>query len=171
MIGCVGGGGQGVAPVVLDYLRLSRWLLLPPPPLCTFEPHTNSDTPPVTARGLLEAVRRRNMEMVEACLAAGTVSLKATDAMGRSCLHLAAAQADPEMLALLVGADTEVDVDVRDQDGCTPLHVLVGVLADAPARVAARVKCVQILLQSAARVSERTLLAAVFFAGPESACA
>ena len=101
----------------------------------------------------VEAVLRSDVAAVEALLADGAFSYSAVDTEGRTCLHIAAANVDVDMLAVLVArSDMEMDVDARDSAGNTALHIAVSANCDSASHVSARVDCVRMLLQSAAQV-------------------
>lgn len=102
-----------------------------------------------------QAVSISDVASVEVFLNDGLVAPDVRDAHGRTCLHVAAASADSDMLTLLISRP-EIDSDLldsRDRDGNTPLHAAVAAPCSSAADVNGRVACVRALLESAVQVS------------------
>lgn len=69
---------------------------------------------------LSEAVKNGNVGVVELLLAQDPSLVTATNDVGMTCLHLAAAHGHHPLVKML---PEKIDVGVRDSHGCTPLHV------------------------------------------------
>lgn len=97
---------------------------------------------------LVEAASLKNYQAVLEALDAGADIINARDGiLDRTALHGAVYEGDAKIVALLI--DRGADIEATDKDGCTPLHVAVGV---HNRNVAATIK---MLLSAGANVNSR----------------